>query len=86
VPGVPLVDQADLVINKIELTKNTQMNFKIKVKGEIAPLKFKLEYYDTSNKQNVSQKRLVGLKNFLELFFSKSTDTPSQVQLQIDDM
>lgn len=50
-PGVPLVDQAEnLVVNKIELTKNTQLNFKIKVKGEIAPLKFKLEYYDIGEK------------------------------------
>lgn len=62
------------------------MNFKIKVKGEMAPLKFKLEYYDTSDKKNMSQKSLVGLKGFLEIFFSKTTDTPSQVQLQIDDM
>ena len=86
-PGVPLVDQGDsVVVNRIELTKNTKMNFKIKVKGEMAPLKFKLEYYDTSDKKNMSQKSLVGLKGFLEIFFSKTTDTPSQVQLQIDDM
>lgn len=48
-PGVPLREQAqNLRVSQFEMSKMTTMNFKIKVKGEEAPLRIRLEYYDTS--------------------------------------
>ena len=50
VPGMPLRDQSQsLRLGQFDLSKNSTMNFKIKVKGEEGPLRIRFEYFDTDS-------------------------------------
>jgi len=58
------------------MVKNTTMSFKIKVKGEEAPLRFKLEYFDTNSNQILTHSQLIQLRGSIDIFVSRSTDSP----------
>ena len=66
-----------------DMCRNSQLNFKIRVRGEPSPLKLRLEYYDTSLKEVLQPPQLLQLKGFVDIFVSKSTDNPQHVQAQI---
>ena len=46
------------------------------MKGEQAPLKFKLEYYDMITSEILNHQQLVTLKGSIDIFVSKSTNNP----------
>lgn len=77
IPGLPLTAQRDaLTVSTFDMCRNSQLNFKIRVRGEPSPLKLRLEYYDTSRKQALQPQQLLNLKGFLNVFVSNSTDNP----------
>ena len=85
-PGVTLKDQEQkLRVHTFDMCRSTQVHFKIKVKGEASPLKFKLEYYDSSTGRLLQANQHIQLRGQLDVFVSRSTDNPQQVQSQIAD-
>jgi len=63
------------VINTIELFPNSLFSYKIKVRDEHGPLKFKFEYYDSLNQSIINKKNdLIKFKGMINILISKTTD------------
>lgn len=89
IPGQSLTSQSNrMVLTTVELCKNTRYDFKIPVKNEPAPLRFRFEYLDVSRSESgevIKREQLLSLKGYLDVFLSKSTDNPDNVRDAIED-
>lgn len=86
IPGIPLREQnEELRVASYDMSKNSQLSFRVKVKGVASPLKFRLDYFDTNLGQALNHKQLVQLRGAIDIFVSRSTDTPKEVMNQVQD-
>ena len=86
-PGRSLTSQSNsLIVKTFDLCKNMRYNFRIPVRNEPGPLRFRFEYLDISRVDSgevLKRDKLLDLKGFMDVFLSKTTDNPDLVREEI---